>query len=87
MVVAGVAAVGVAVAADAEVAVVAAAEAAVAAALHGVHAASASRTSFRSHCLTKGIMAGLDDIDPAASYPDGLLHRPSPINLASAAFR
>jgi hypothetical protein len=58
------AAVAVVVAAAAVVAV------AVPAACHGVRAACANRTSFRTHCLTKGIMAGLDDIDPAASYPD-----------------
>jgi len=56
------AAVAVVVAAAAVVAV------AVPAACHGVRAACANRTSFRTHCLTKGIMAGLDDIDPAASY-------------------
>jgi hypothetical protein len=57
-------------AAVAEAAVVAVDVAAVAV-CPGVLAASADQISYRLHCKTKVIMAGLDNIDPAVLCLDG----------------
>jgi len=70
----GAAAAGAAAAGVAEAAPVVADVAAVAV-CPGVLAASADQISYRLHCQTQVIMAGLDNIDPAVLCLDGVASR------------